>query len=368
MYVLICFSAQIGLTQKGLMAEYFDGTNFDRFVSAEYVDNIDDSWHDLPPVVGIDPHNCSIRWTGKLRPEKSGTYLFSAQVDDGIRVWIDDKLIINQWELNDVGVFVGKVELVSDTYYNLKVEYFNALLEGEIRLLWDIEKTKEEKSWYETIFGVEYNYSVITSDYYFKPDRPLTKTIVVENKSTFNKVVKKKQAKKAPSEVEKNVIVGQAKSKTKVRENIPVKLSKETSVKDVVQMPTQQVKQVVEIMTTELAEKYIPRDVQFERSKAIILASSTKELKIFTKFLQDNPKVEVTIEGHTENVGDVVENQELSERRAQKVASFFVDQGISTKRLKTVGYGGARPLKIPKKGEYCPQNRRVEFILRGLDL
>ena len=76
---------------------------------------------------------------------------FSALVDNGIRVWIDDKLIIDQWGLNDVGVFNGKIALLANTDYNLKVEYVNALFEGQIKLLWDIEKPKKEQSWYESI-------------------------------------------------------------------------------------------------------------------------------------------------------------------------------------------------------------------------
>ena len=93
-----------------LKAEYYDGTNFNKFVTAEYVSKIDQSWHHNPPVEGINPYKCSIRWTGKLKPGKSGVYSFSAQVDDGIRVWIDDRLIIDQWGLNDLGRFKGTAQ------------------------------------------------------------------------------------------------------------------------------------------------------------------------------------------------------------------------------------------------------------------
>ena len=124
-----------GYGQQGLLAEFYDGTNFERFVTKAYVGNIEDYWDEHPPVSGIDPHSCSIRWTGKLTPAKTANYVFSAVVDDGIRVWIDGEIIINQWYLNDMGIFNGKKELLAHHSYDIKVEYFNALREGEIKLM-----------------------------------------------------------------------------------------------------------------------------------------------------------------------------------------------------------------------------------------
>lgn len=365
--VLVCFSVQIGVSQNGLWAEYFDGKDFDRFVSAAYVDNIDDSWYDVPPVSGIDPHNCSIRWSGKLRPGKTATYLFSALVDDGIRVWIDDKLIIDQWGLNDFGVFNGKIELIADTDYNLKVEYFNALLEGEIKLLWDIEKAKGEQSWYESIFGVEYAYSVIKSDYFFIPDRTVTKINAAQEKVPIDRIENVKKNRKVSVKKETEVIVTPVQQ---VKDNPAVKNIIKPSVIEIKEenvKPAQQPNESVEIMTFEIAQKFIPKNVQFERAKADILPASITELNTFVKFLLENPNVEVTIEGHTETVGNAIENQKLSENRAIKVSRYFVKQGVSASRLLTVGFGGSKPLKIPMKGEYYPQNRRVVFMLRGLE-
>ena len=170
MMVFISHTSQIAISQKGLLAEYFDGQNFEHFVSSKYVDNIVDTWYDTPPVSGINPHVCSIRWTGKLKPGITATYLFAAVVDDGIRVWIDGNKIIDQWNLNDVGIFEGKVKLTAGAEYDLKVEYFNALNEGEIKLLWDIEKSKEKQSWFERVFGVEHKHKVIDAKYFLRPE------------------------------------------------------------------------------------------------------------------------------------------------------------------------------------------------------
>lgn len=337
--MLLLGSAQISSAQQGLKAEYYDGKDFNKFVAERYVDNIDDRWYDDPPVPGIDPHNCSIRWTGKLSPAKAGSYLFAAVVDDGIRVWIDGEIIINQWNLNDVGVFSGKKTLAAGGTYDIKVEYFNALLEGEIQLLWTMEKTKEEQSWSERIFGVEYEYQVIHGDYFVKADKspspPVAETPVPAN-------VSKKRKNATTTTTTTATAIAQ-------QETPP---------------PPPAVK---EVMTVAKAEKYIPKNVQFERTTADILPSSTQELDDFATFMIDHPQVTVLIEGHTDAVGVPSQNQFLSERRANKVARYLVQQGIAGERIKTVGYGGSRPLKVPAEGEYHPPNRRVVFVLSGLE-
>lgn len=329
--------------QSGLLAEYYDGTNFERFVSKNYVGNIENYWDEEPPVEGIDPHSCSVRWTGKLRPAKTASYVFSAIVDDGIRVWIDGDMIINQWGLNDLGVFEGSKKLVANQEYDLKVEYFNALYEAEIKLMWAVEKPKDDQTWTEYFFGVDYPYEVIGSDYFVRPEIPEPpKKVVKQAKPVVADKAEKKQAITTPK----------PKKEKKVAPPSP-------------QPPAPVVKQ--EVMTIAKAKKYIPKNVQFAISKSEVLESSFGELNTFAHFMLDNPTVSVTIEGHTDVVGDQQKNQELSEARADKISNYLVEKSIERNRIKTIGYGGSRPLKTPKEGEYYPLNRRVVFVLSGLE-
>lgn len=331
--LLIVISTFTVWSQNGLLAEYYDGQNFDRFVSSTYVDNIDDEWWGEPPVPGVDPQVCSIRWTGKLKPGKSAQYLFSARVDDGIRVWIDGKIIINQWHLNDVGVFAGATKLVANQEYDLKVEYFNALNEGEVRLLWAMEKSKDEQSWYERLFGVTYNYEVIRSNFFIRPEKPVPTIAEVQ-------LPKKAKIAEAPPAIVENA-----------SDPKPVESSVET---------------IKEPMTVERAEKYIPKNIEFVRAKAEILEVSNRELDVFAQFMLDHPDVSVFIEGHTDVVGNEEANLKLSKKRANKVARYLVKKGVSGLRIKTEGYGSSRPIKMPEEGGYYPPNRRVVFVLSGL--
>jgi len=328
-------------SQQGLKAEYFDGTNFEKLVTVKYERNINLSWNEIPPVEGIDPHECSIRWTGKLKPGKTGTYTFSAQVDDGIRVWIDHQLIIDQWDLNDLGLFKGTKDLIANKEYDLKVEYFNGMIEGEVRLLW--KKHKEELSWYERLFGDGIEFSVISAENFIPPKEPIKikKDVVVETK----KKIKKTKTKKKPvvTPVKKEIITKAP--EPKVEEPAPPR----------------------PIVSAKVAEKFIPKNVQFEKGKTIIVESSFKELNSFIHFMIRHPHLKVKIEGHTDVIGDADMNLQLSKDRAAKITEYLIEKGISSNRIQAEGFGGTRPLMVPEKGKYHPANRRVVFIIEGLE-
>jgi len=335
-------------SQRGLKAEYYDGTNFERLETVRYVPNIDLSWNATPPVPGINPHECSIRWTGNLMTSKSGTYSFSAQVDDGIRVWIDNKMIINQWELNDMGVFEGKIHLESNQKYKLKVEYFNALLEGEVRLLWMMHK--EELSWYERMFGEEKNFTVIAPEYFLPIPEPIKTSQDIAVKT--NKKVSKKSTKK-------KAILTQNKKKTiiKKKENNTVSPQVKEVIKPAPPKPIVSAKEV---------EKYIPKNVQFIKGKTIVLESSYPELNSFVQFMLKYPHLKVEVEGHTDVVGDKALNLQLSKDRATTITNYLIDKGIDKLRIKSNGYGSTRPLFVPANGKSYPANRRVMFIVDGM--
>ena len=75
--------------------------------------------------------------------------------------------------------------------YDLKVEYFNGMVEGEVRLLW--KKHKEDLSWYEKMFGDGIKFTVIQPENFVRPE-PIVekKEKVVEKKKEVNKQPAKK--------------------------------------------------------------------------------------------------------------------------------------------------------------------------------
>ena len=93
------------------------------------------------------------------------------------------------------------------------------------------------------------------------------------------------------------------------------------------------------------------------------MPGSETVLNQIAKVLQENPKLELIIEGHTDNVGGAQFNLELSRKRAEAVKRWLVDKaGISEVRLTTVGYGLSRPIADNSTEEGRAKNRRVELI------
>ena len=332
----IYFLLVVGFTnlfaQSGLKADYFDGTEFNRYVATNYVDKIDFYWNRTPPVKGINPNKCSVRYTGKLKSPKTGMITFFARVDDGIRVWIDEKLIINNWQLNDVGYSKGAIEMKAGQYYDLKIEYFNALLEAELRLLWELP-SDEEKSWWESWWNDEAA-EIISAQYFALSIEQIAE--VIPERKPEPVVTPKPKSKPKP------------KSTPKPKPNIAA------------QKPLfipQGKKQV------HLIEQYIPKSVAFERTQSEILPVSYPELDNLADFLVKHPTRKVRVEGHTDNIGDMEKNLKLSERRAYAVAAYLVKKGVSAKQLSAKGFGGTKPLKTTSDKKYHPENRRVEFVV-----
>ena len=79
--------------------------------------------------------------------------------------------------------------------------------------------------------------------------------------------------------------------------------------------------------------------------------------------LQEFDKTIIVVSGHTDSKGSVDYNQALSERRADSVAEYLLDQGVVVARLETIGFGEGNPLADNATAEGRSLNRRVELSL-----
>lgn len=88
---------------------------------------------------------------------------------------------------------------------------------------------------------------------------------------------------------------------------------------------------------------------------------SNSELNKVADFLNDNPSVKISIEGHTDNEGSKSGNLRLSKNRAQSVYKYLVEKGIEESRLSTKGYGSSQPVADNESEEGRKMNRRTEI-------
>jgi outer membrane protein OmpA-like peptidoglycan-associated protein len=106
-------------------------------------------------------------------------------------------------------------------------------------------------------------------------------------------------------------------------------------------------------------------DVLFRSGSFELLPGARERLAKVSGIVLAYPSLHVAVEGHTDAVGSDDYNQQLSERRAQAVRDYFVQQGINSSALEARGYGKTEPIASNDTPEGRQQNRRVELILSG---
>jgi outer membrane protein OmpA-like peptidoglycan-associated protein len=113
--------------------------------------------------------------------------------------------------------------------------------------------------------------------------------------------------------------------------------------------------------TKEIRGALVLKGVNFESGKDILKSYSFASLDKIAESLREWPEVKVEISGHTDNIGDPVFNQDLSQRRAETVRIYLVNKGIAADRLTAIGYGPEKPMASNKTSAGRAQNRRVEL-------
>ena len=110
---------------NGLVGEYFDNKELKGEPKLRRVDkNIEFRWGGDKPAEGFGVDNFSVRWTGRIQPAISGLYEITVASDDGIRLFIDGKLVIEHWNDHAVEARMAKINFESGKFYDVKVEYY----------------------------------------------------------------------------------------------------------------------------------------------------------------------------------------------------------------------------------------------------
>ncbi|WP_410513698.1 glycosyl hydrolase [Paenibacillus sp. BR2-3] len=131
-------------SRNSLKGEYFNNANLTGKPALSRNDNkIDFNWRGGSPVSVIGKDSFSVRWKGKIKPQYSEKYTFSASSDDGVRVWVGGKLLIDSWKKQSGVTREGSITLTAGTLYDIKVEYFENHGDASIRLRWESPNQKE---------------------------------------------------------------------------------------------------------------------------------------------------------------------------------------------------------------------------------
>lgn len=116
----------------------------------------------------------------------------------------------------------------------------------------------------------------------------------------------------------------------------------------------------------ELGTTVTLKNVLFLQSKPELLPESYPELDLVVQFMKANPHLEIELSGHTDSRGSFRQLMTLSQQRVNKVKSYLVSKGVSSKRIVGKGYGGSKPIASNDSEETRMLNRRVEFTIKKL--
>jgi OmpA-OmpF porin, OOP family len=119
------------------------------------------------------------------------------------------------------------------------------------------------------------------------------------------------------------------------------------------------------IIKKEVKEKIdlAAKNIFFKTGSFELLEKSFASLNNVVQILKDNPSLNLSIEGHTDNVGTIQSNQTLSENRAKAVMEYLVSKGVAQTRLTAAGYGQLKPIDTNTIPQGRANNRRVELKL-----
>ncbi len=123
-------------TGSGLLGQYFGNVNLTDTVLLQRTEAPNFDWGNSGPGAGVPAAAFSARWSGLIEATLAGPTQFRTVSDDGVRVWLDGRLIIDNWSIRSATSDTVSVNLVAGRRYAVTVEHFTASGPGLLRLQW----------------------------------------------------------------------------------------------------------------------------------------------------------------------------------------------------------------------------------------
>ncbi len=118
----------------------------------------------------------------------------------------------------------------------------------------------------------------------------------------------------------------------------------------------------VELYNKIVADGYVSLHINFAINKVEIPSDFLTTVDQIVQMMKANPTLKLSIQGHTDNTGDVKMNAKLSGDRALSVKNELIKNGIEATRLTAQGFGSSKPVADNKTEEGRAQNRRVDLV------
>lgn len=128
----------------GLRGDYFDNSDFTGTRVRRIDQVVDFDWGSGQPDASIGADSFSARWTGQVQPRFSEAYTFYVVGDDGVRLWVNNQLIVDRWIDQSPTEYSGILQLQAGNLYDIRFEYYENGGGAVARLLWSSPSVTKE--------------------------------------------------------------------------------------------------------------------------------------------------------------------------------------------------------------------------------
>lgn len=127
--------------QHGLLGTYFSRADCSGEVLKRLDAQVNFDWADKPAAPGVPTEDFSVRWTGQVQAQHTENYTFHVEADDGVRVWLGDRQIMDEWRQQSTTLVSLPTALNAGQFYPLTIEYFSARPPAMAKLKWSSPST-----------------------------------------------------------------------------------------------------------------------------------------------------------------------------------------------------------------------------------
>jgi outer membrane protein OmpA-like peptidoglycan-associated protein len=349
--------------RPGLRGDYYEGLNFELLVQTQRDAQLDFDWHERSPAPGVPPTSFSVRWTGWLVPPVTGRYVLHLTVDDGVRLWLDERLLLDEWRGQYLTSYEVAVDLQAGQAYPLRLEYCQYSATTRLLLSWERPRQPEAPASWRTLWGLT---TALMSSHYLEvvPARALVTNWPPAPRPLAGPL----PGTRLPAKLVGNL--GQRRARPvptlprpQPRTSSGPLLVKRARVIQPVSAPRMTTRDTLaRHLVTGVAVTW--HALYFPQGQATLLPAVATSLDTLVGVLRQYPHLRLEVQGHTDNQGDALLNRHLSHQRAVAVCSYLTAHGIAASRLQPLGLGDTQPVADNREPAQRPRNRRV--VLRPI--
>jgi beta-glucosidase len=138
------FTTEKGKISNGLLGEYFNNVQLNGKPVLTRIDNeIDFGWTLYAPDPAINYDFYSVKWTGKIKSPTTGTFKIGIEGNDGYRLYLDGKLIVDNWKSQTFTTQLADYHFEKDKAYDIRIEFFESQGYAKFKLVWNIGVNNE---------------------------------------------------------------------------------------------------------------------------------------------------------------------------------------------------------------------------------